>query len=193
MMILARSRAVIPLALAMSSPAAAQQTPPDIPAHQQAIKRLEILKGQWRGQATVLQPGKAPIQLTHTERVGPLLDGSILLIEGKSYRPDGEPGGFNAFAVVSFDQATGSYVLRSYASGHAGDFPLTVTADGFIWSMQAGPNAKIRHVATVGNGRWREDSFYEANGKPPVNVFTMDLQRIGDSTWPTGRAVPAKP
>jgi hypothetical protein len=59
--------------------------------------------------------------------------------------------------------------------------------------MQAGPNAKIRHVATVGNGRWREDSFYEANGKPPVNVFTMDLQRIGDSTWPTGRAVPAKP
>ena len=76
--------------------------------------------------------------ITQTERVGPLLDGSVRLIEGRGYEAD-RTTTFNSLAVVSYDPAKDAFNLRSYAQGRTGDFVLTLTADGFTWEIPAGP------------------------------------------------------
>jgi hypothetical protein len=127
--------------------------------------------------------------VTQTERVGPLLDGSVKLIEGLGYGADGSIA-FNAFAVVSYDPMKKTYTLSSWAMGRSGDFPLTPTADGFIWTVRAGPSAVIRYTAVIKDGTWREVGEYVAEGQPPRQIFEMTLERVGDSSWPGAGAVP---
>jgi hypothetical protein len=85
--------------------------------------------------------------ITQTERVGPFLDGSIKVIEGRGYEGDGSVG-FNALAIISYDLETRAYNMRSYAQGYVGDFALTPTADGFEWEIPAGPMA-MRYTAVI--------------------------------------------
>ena len=69
------------------------------------------------------------------------------LIEGRGYEADGTTS-FNAFAILSYDVATKSFRMRSYAMGRSGDYPVQRTADGFAWEIPAGPMT-IRYNAMV--------------------------------------------
>ena len=53
---------------------------------------------------------------------------------------------FNALGIISYNVATKSYSMRSYAMGQTGDFPVMLTSDGFAWEIPAGP-ATIRYQA----------------------------------------------
>src|SRR5690606_38952133 len=86
-------------------------------------------------------------RFTQTERIGPLLDGSIRLIEGRSYDDAGRTV-FNAFAVLSYDPDSKTYTMHSHAQGQVGDFPFVPTTDGYHWEIPAGP-ATIRYTAVV--------------------------------------------
>jgi len=70
-----------------------------------------------------------------------------LVIEGRGYESDGRTTS-NALGIISYDVAKGVYTMRSYAMGDAGDFPVTLTADGFTWSIPAGPTT-IRYIMGV--------------------------------------------
>ena len=72
-----------------------------------------------------------------------------------------------------------------------GDFALTVTADGFSWSIPAGPMT-IRYTAAFKDGTWREVGDRIAPGKEPVRSFEMILKRLGDTNWPLAGAVGPK-
>lgn len=157
------------------------------PAQAAALARLRAFDGLWRGPATVLTPTGQTLQLVQTERVGPMLGATLRVIEGRGHIGDGPPV-FNAFAVISFDTRRGKYNFHSYAHGYEGDFPLEVSDDGFRWELPAGP-ATIRYAATVSNGVWTETGERLVPGQPPVKVFEMRLQRIGDSDWPAAGAV----
>lgn len=182
------------LALTAAVATAAAQQPPDnvarIAAQKEAMAALDALDGQWRGTATIDLPNGAKMTTTHTERIGPLLDGTVKLIEGRSYDKDGATA-FNAFAVVSYDPDTKRYSMRSYAQGHAVDVPFEATADGFAWSMPAGP-MRMHYVATVKHGVWRETGVRTRPGQLPVPFIEMELKRIGDSDWPQAGAVDTK-
>jgi hypothetical protein len=128
-------------------------------------------------------PGAGERVVTHTERVGTMLDGTIAVIEGKSFGPDGKVP-FNAFAVVSFDARTRSYAMQSYTGGRSGSFPMTVTERGYAWEIPAGPNAKVRYKAVFDGTTWTETGDFAADGQPPRPFFKMTLTRIGDSDWP---------
>lgn len=160
-------------------------------AQREALRKLSMLDGEWRGTVTVQVPGIGPKTMTHTERVGDLLDGGVKLIEGRSYEADGRTG-FNAFAVVAFDPFKREYRFRSHSQGFYGDYSLQVRADGFAWEMQAGP-ATMRFTATVKDGRWVEIGERIEPGKPPAVIVEMDLRRIGDSAWPGAGAVSPTP
>ncbi|MCA1714618.1 MAG: DUF1579 domain-containing protein, partial [Gammaproteobacteria bacterium] len=123
-------------------------------AQRAAMAPLSALDGTWRGTATITRPGGATHVAPHTERIGPFLDGSIKLIEGRSYKPDGTLA-FNAFAILSYDPAARAYTFRSYAQGHAGDHAFRPTADGFVWETAAGL-ATIRYTTVVKDGSWHE-------------------------------------
>jgi hypothetical protein len=178
----------------LASPAPAQR-PPDsealIAAQREAMTNLAFLDGVWRGEAWTVRPGGARHEIVQTERIGTFLGGAVRVIEGRGYEPDGSTG-FNAFGIISYDPASKAYSLRSYAMGHQGDFAFRVLPDGYVWEVPAGPGAIIRYTATVGGGKLREVGYRIAGEAPPVQVFEMNLRRVGDTKWPLMDPVPMR-
>ena len=158
-----------------------------IAAQREAMRKLSYMDGIWRGTAWTIRPSGEKHTITQTERIGPFLDGSVKVIEGRGYDPDGKVT-FNAFGTISYNSDTQAYTMRAHAMGHVGDFALTLTADGFVWEIPAGP-MKIRYTAVVKEGTWREVGDRIMPDKEPVRIFEMDLKRIGDTNWPAAGAV----
>jgi hypothetical protein len=172
-----------------ASPAVAQGPDPaaTLAAQRAAMAPLAMMDGVWRGPAwTILPSGRHDI--TQTERIGPFLDGSVKVLEGRGYDASGAVT-FNAFGTISFDPATRVYSLHSYAQGRSGDFVLTPTADGYVWEIPAGPMI-IRYTAVIKDGAWREVGDRIMPGREPVRFFEMNLRRVGDTDWPAAGAVP---
>lgn len=149
---------------------------------------LAFLFGEWVGTASGTAPDGTPYTVTQTERVGPTLDGAIVVIEGAGYRENGELA-FNAFAVASPTGADGAWEIRSYANDRAGTFPFEPREGGFVWSTPAGPNARMRYTATIEGDRWSQIGEYVVEGSEPRRVFEMDLSRVGPTAWPHGDPV----
>lgn len=173
------------------SPIASGQGHPDsaalISAQQKAMTPLAFMDGEWRGSAWIIGQSGEKQTITQTERVGPFLDGSVKVIEGRGYEADGRVG-FNAFAIISYSPDKQTYSMRSHAQGRSGDFVLTPTADGFVWEIPAGPMT-IRYTAVVKDGAWSEVGDRMMPGKEPVRFFEMNLKRMGDTSWPAAGAV----
>lgn len=175
-----------------TSPAIAQEADvAALSAQKEAMRPLDKLNGQWRGTAWAVDRSGKRTDMIQTERVGPMLDGSIKLVEGRGYTLDGELV-FNAFAVISYDPAKKTYSMKTFAQGRGGEFPITVTDEGFSWSIPAGPNASIRYTAVVKGDSWIESGEYVAEGRPPLKFIEMNLKRIGDSDWPAAGSVGPK-
>lgn len=177
--------ALAPVAMLAAPAAHAQQTDPAmIDAERAAIARLAWMDGIWRGPA-VTQGMAGAHTVTQTERIGSLLGGTVKVVEGKGFNPDGSVG-FNAFGIISYDPATKAYAFRSYAQGRAGTFTITPTeGSGYIWEIPAGPMT-IRYTATLEAGKWHEVGDRVMPGQPPQRFFEMTLTRLGDSDWPAG-------
>jgi hypothetical protein len=178
------------VALLLGSGVASAQERPDpaalMAAQRAAMATFAFLDGAWRGPATTLLPHA----ITQTERIGPMLDGTVKLIEGRGHESDGTTS-FNALAVLSYDVATKSYRMRSYAMGRTGDFVVQRTAEGFAWEIPAGPTT-IRYNAVVKDSIWVETGDRVMAGREPVRFFEMRLERVGDSAWPAAGAIAPK-
>src|SRR5438045_5771821 len=87
-----------------------------IKAQREAMLPLAFMDGVWRGPAWTILPSGQKHAITQTERIGPFLDGSVKVIEGRGYDPDGKVT-FNAFGTISYNPATHAYTLHSYALG----------------------------------------------------------------------------
>lgn len=161
-----------------------------IAAQREAMAPLAFMDGVWRGPAWTILPSGEKHTLTQTERVGPFLDGSIKVIEGKGYEADGKIG-FNAFATISYNPSTRAYSMHSYAMGNVGDFVLKPTSDGFVWEIPVG-SMTIRYTAVIKDGAWREVGDRIMPGQEPVRFFEMNLKRLGDTSWPAAGAVSPK-
>ena len=152
------------------------------------MAKLAFMRGVWRGTAKGTNPDGTTFEVTQTERMGPLLGGDVILVEGRGYAADGSTR-FNAFAAVSWNKYTQKYELRSYAQGNAGTFELTPTDTGYVWEVPAGPGAIVRFTATVTKDTWREVGEYVKGTSPPFQTFEMNLTRVGDTDWPLGAPV----
>src|SRR6267378_3803380 len=147
-----RKRFLILLALLLATTGglrtASGQGRPDpaalISAQREAMAPLKIMDGVWRGPAWTILPSGEKHNVTQTERIGPFLDGSVKVIEGRGYDPDGRVA-FNAFGTISYDPARKAYTLHSHAMGYVGDFVLTPAANGYTWEIPAGPTT-IRYT-----------------------------------------------
>jgi hypothetical protein len=183
--------AAVGLAVTASVAAAQQRSASELIATQQAaMAKLAWMDGQWRGPA-VTQAAEGEHRVTQTERIGNLLDGTIKVVEGRGFNPDGSKG-FNAFGTISFDPNSGKYEFRSYAQGQAGTFVMTPGVNGYVWEIPAGPQMTIRYTATLVGGTWTEVGDRIVPGRPPSRFFEMNLKRVGDSAWPGAGAMTAK-
>jgi hypothetical protein len=180
-------------ALAMVSSAVPQGRPDPkavMAAQKKAMERFAAMDGAWRGEGWTILPSGEKREFIQTERVGPLLEGSIKVVEGRAYEKDGKVG-FGALGIISYDPESRSYSLRSYAQGQFGDFVVTPNDTGFTWEIPAGPTT-IKYAATITNGAWHEVGDRIIPGRSPLKFFEMTLTRIGDTDWPSGNPVPAK-
>ncbi|MFT3880291.1 MAG: hypothetical protein QM703_11595 [Gemmatales bacterium] len=157
----------------------------------EAMKKLAHINGVWRGPAWTILPNGQKHHITQTERIGPFLDGTLKVIEGRGYEPDGRVT-FNAFGVISYDLQKKQYMMRSYAQGYSGDFELKMNETGYSWEVPAGPGMTIRYAATIKDGVWKEVGDRIVKDKEPVRFFEMELKRIGDSDWPSAGTIPPK-
>lgn len=185
---------VFTLAAAVLSSVSLAQAPPDtaalIAAQRTAMAKFSRMDGVWRGLASVVLPSGEKHHITQTERIGPFLNGTLKVIDGRGYEADGRVS-FNAFGVISFNAQTGRYRFHSHAQGLSGDYTITPTDEGYVWEIPAGPMT-IRYTAVIRDGVLKEVGDRIAPGKEPVRFFEMTLTRIGDTDWPAGNAVPAK-
>ncbi|MBD3161837.1 MAG: DUF1579 domain-containing protein [Candidatus Eisenbacteria bacterium] len=178
------------LAALLTTGSFAQERPdPDamIAAQKAAMERFSMMDGVWRGPAWGIGPTGEKFEITQTERVGDFLDGAIKVIEGRGYEADGTIG-FNALGIISSDPTAGTYTMRSYAMGNAGDFPIKPTDDGFQWEIPAGPMT-IRYTATIDGDTWREVGDRITPEGEEIRFFEMTLTRVGDTDWPAGGAI----
>ena len=176
--------------VANASFATAQERPDPaalLAAQREAMAAFAFMDGVWRGPATTVRPSGEKHAITQTERIGSLLGGTVKVIEGRGYEPDGKTT-FNALGIISYNVATKTYSMRSYAMGYSGDFVVQRTSDGFIWDIPAGP-VTIRYNAIVKDGTWTEVGDRIVPGKDPVRFFEMQLRRVGDSDWPGAGAI----
>lgn len=185
-----KSLAAIAAAISLIAPmVAAQEIQPTGSAEQRdAIAALSFMDGEWRGQAVSYGPGGVRTELIQTERVGPLLGGSVRVVEGRGYDPNGATA-FNALGVISWNETEDRYEFSAWANGRHGIYDLQRTDSGFVWEVPAGPDAVIRYNATVQDGVWHEVGDYVREGGQPMRFFEMTLTRIGDSAWPGAGAV----
>ena len=161
-----------------------------IAAQREAMAPLAFMDGVWRGPAWTILPSGEKHKVTQTERIGPFLDGSVKVTEGRGYNADGTVG-FNAFGTISYNPATRVYTLHSYAQGNVGDFALNRTSDGYVWEIPAGPMT-IRYTAVIKEGTWKEVGDRIMPGQDPVRFFEMNLKRVGDTNWPAAGAISPK-
>lgn len=185
---------LLALLLLATSLSAYAQRPPDAAAliseQREAMKALALMDGVWRGPAWTIMRSGEKHHITQTERIGPFLDGSIKVIEGRGYNADGYVS-FNAFGIISYDTAKKTYTMHSHAQGRVGDFVIKPTADGYVWEIPAGP-ATIRYTAVIKDGTLHEVGDRVVAGQEPVRFFEMTLKRLGDSSWPAAGAIPMK-
>ena len=115
------------------------QDPASLIAQQRdAMASLAFLNGVWRGPGRIILPSGDKAPFTQTERIGPFLDGSVKVIDGRGYSSDGKLI-FNAFAVLSYDSGKHGYSMRSYAEGRVGDFNFEPSAHGYTWRFPQAP------------------------------------------------------
>lgn len=176
------------VSLSLVSPAQEHPSPAAlIVAQRDAMVRLAYMDGVWRGPAWTILPTGEKHTITQTERIGPFLDGSVKVIEGRGYDPDGKLS-FNAFGTIFFNSVTKVYTLHSHAMGDVGDFVLTLSPDGYTWDIPAG-QMTIRYTAAIKDGAWREVGDRIVPGKDTVRFFEMNLKRVGDTNWRAAGAI----
>lgn len=159
------------------------------------VHPLAFLYGEWRGIATGIGPDRQPYEITQTERVGPMLAGDVVVIEGRGYDAAGALK-FNALGVVSYNEQAESWEIRSYSDGRSGTFPMTIDAMGYEWSIPAGPGARMVYRAQVAVGVdgdvWTSTGTYERQDGGSFQTFAMTLVRVGGTDWPAAGGVPAE-
>ncbi len=175
------------LTVALAATAAAAE---GVSAPNELMKKLDMLKGTWVGDAKGTGPDGKPYQVRQTERVGAMLNGDVLVIEGRGYKSDGSLA-FNAFGTVAADVKTGAYEFHAYTQGRSGTFRMESIPTGVVWELPAGPNATMRYTINIVDGVWHEVGEYLAKDKPPRQIIEMTLKRTGDTDWPS--AQPVKP
>ncbi len=136
---------------------------------------LPIQAGEWTGTG-VQQFGPNRYEVDQYEKITPMLDGTVLLIEGIG--KDKGAVRHHAVATLSYDPTTQKYLFRSFKDGYVVDAETELKADGsFVWLMQ-NPRGTTRYIVRMVDGTWIETGeFTMDGGKTWTAFFDMKLQK----------------
>ena len=158
---------------------------PTAPAAQRAaMKKLDFLVGQWKGEGWMeLAPGQRRT-FKGTEVVQGKLDGLLLTIEGLHRGQVGDKKEevvvHNAFALVSYDDKAKRYRFQAFTSrGNYEDAEAKVSEGQFVWGMKVPQFGDVRYTTKLDKkGRWFEVGEVSQDGKAWRKFFEMTLERV---------------
>ena len=159
--------------------------PPTGPAAQRdAMKKLDFLVGQWKGEDWMeFAPGQRRT-FKGTEVVQGKLDGLLLAIEGLHRGQVGDKKEevvvHNAFALVSYDDKAKRYRFQAFTSrGNYEDAEAKVSEGQLVWGMKVPQFGDVRYTIKLDDkGRWFEIGEVSRDGKTWQQFFEMTLQRV---------------
>jgi hypothetical protein len=171
---------VLLLAGAGSSPG----QPPAPAAQREAMKKLDFLVGQWKGEGRMeFAPGQRRT-FKGTEVVQGKLDGLLLTIEGLHRGRVGDKKEevvvHNAFALVSYDDKAKRFRFQAFTSrGNYEDAEAKVSEGQLVWGMKVPQFGDVRYTIKLDQkGRWFEMGEVSQDGKEWRKFFEMTLERI---------------
>ncbi len=146
------------------------------------MKKLNLMAGRWKGEATVSQRGGAPIKVTQEENIKWELDSLVLTFEGTGRKQDDPTKvSFHAFAIVNFNITTQEYNMRSFLmDGKQTDaYFKEVGENKFDWGFDV-PGGKVIYHITLDpvNKKWNEKGEFSPDGTQFYPFFEMNLNKL---------------
>ena len=94
------------------------------------MKEVGFLVGKWAGEARMLRGPAESVELLQTEEVQYKLDGLILVIEGVGRAKSGGQPFLQAFGIVSYDDESGTYHMRTFNDGRFLETQMKLLEEG---------------------------------------------------------------
>jgi hypothetical protein len=167
------------LLFASQSASAQQARGPDLAEQHAAMARLASMAGDWQGEANVTFP--APRTVYQSEHIETAMNGLLLVIRGAGHAAADRAGApiFNAFGVISYDDARDIYEFRVYNDGRAATATARFLDDGRLqWTMDFSP-VIIRYTITLTENGWHEVGEMSRDaGTNWTQTIDMTLRRI---------------
>jgi hypothetical protein len=170
---------VVAFVSAGSSPAQ-----PSTAAQRDAMKKLDFLVGEWKGEGWMeFAPGQRRT-FKGTEVVQGKLDGLLLTLDGLHRGQVGGKGEevvvHNAFTVVSYDDKARRYRFQAFtARGNYEDAAAEVTDGQLVWGTKVPQFGDVRYtIKRDDKGRWFEVGEVSQDGKAWRKFFEMTLERV---------------
>ena len=141
--------------------------------------------GHWKGEGTIQMGPGEPQKSTVDEHIESKLDGMVLLMEGVGKGLDAatqkEKVVHHALALLSFDQQSNTYKLRTYLNdGKSTEAWFNVVGENnYQWGFDV-PQAKVRYNITIDPSKktWHETGEYSANGSDWRKFLEMNLTKV---------------
>lgn len=149
----------------------------------QHMQKLAYFAGKWKGEAIAQQRGGPDTKVVQEENIYYKLDNTILIFEGTGRNPQNlNEIMFNAFAVLSYDEATKSFKMTSHLKdGSQTDAYFKILTDNtFEWGFDVQNNAKIRYEITLDpkNKTWNETGEYSPDNITWYPFIELKLTKL---------------
>jgi hypothetical protein len=157
---------------------------PTVAAQRDAMKKLDFLVGQWKGEGWMEFVAGQRRTFQGTEVVQSKVDGLLLAIEGLHRGRLGNKGEevvvHNAFALVSYDDKAKRYRFQAFTNrGSYEDTEAKVSDGQLVWGMKVPQFGDVRYTIKLDDkGRWFEIGEVSRDGKTWQQFFEMTFQRV---------------
>lgn len=155
---------------------------PPAEASKQKMKKLAFMVGRWKGEATSMQRGGAPIKIIQEEKIEWQLDSLLITFEGTGRRVDDPTKvSFHAFAVINYNQTTQAFNMRSFLmDGKQTDAYFTEVGENkYDWGFDVQGGKIIYHITLDPvNKKWNEKGEFSPDGTQRFPFFEMNLTKL---------------
>src|SRR5262249_7190817 len=160
------------------------QGQPPVAAQREAMKKLDFLVGQWKGEGWMeFAPGQRRT-FKGAEVVQRKLDGLLVSMDGEHRGQVGGKGEevvvHSAFALVSYDEKAKRYRFQAFTGrGNFEDTEAKVSDGQMVWGMKVPQFGDVRYTIKLDDkGRWVEIGEVSRDGKVWQRFFEMTLQGV---------------
>jgi len=178
----ARSLAVLLLSAVPSLfPPTASAQPPSPERQIEALKKVDLWVGTWKGSGWSMSAGGERAELTLTETVTRKCGGTVLFAEGRATRPDAsgaEVVTHDGIGMLFYDDETHRYRWHGHdLPWGAVDGDAELVDGGFRWSFRSPRGHYLRFTIVVDATQWHEMGEIGTDGRAWTRFMEMTLTR----------------